>query len=38
MEQRLPLHLSVVAIENGAFGSPSTKAANFTYIYKHTEK
>ena len=29
-----PLHLSVVAIEKGVFGSPSTKVANFTiYIY-----
>ena len=27
----LPLHLGVVAIEKGAFGSPSTKFANFTY-------
>ena len=26
----LPLHLGVVAIEKGAFGSPSTKIANFT--------
>ena len=26
-----PLHLGVVAIEKGAFGSPSTKVANFTY-------
>ena len=25
------LHLCVVAIEKGAFGSPSTKVANFTY-------
>ena len=35
MELRLPLHLAVVAIEKGAFGSPSTKVANFallTYI------
>ena len=30
----LLLHLGVVAIEKGAFGSPSTKVANFTnYIY-----
>ena len=29
----LPLHLGVVAIEKGAFGSPSTKVANFIYIY-----
>ena len=27
------LHLGVVAIEKGAFGSPSTKVANFTYFY-----
>ena len=27
----LPLYLSVVAIEKGAFGSPSTKVANFTF-------
>ena len=27
----LPLHFSVVAIEKGAFWSPSTKVANFTY-------
>ena len=26
----LPLHLGVVAIEKGAFGSPSTMVANFT--------
>ena len=26
------LHLGVVAIEKGAFGSPSTKVTNFTYI------
>ena len=26
-----PLHLGVVAIEKGAFGSPSTMVANFTY-------
>ena len=32
MELRPPLHLSVVAIEKGAFGSPSTKVANFTYL------
>ena len=29
----LPQHLGVVAIEKGAFGSPSTKDANFTYLY-----
>ena len=33
MELGSPLHLSVVAIEKGAFGSPSMKVANFTYIY-----
>ena len=27
-----PLHLGVVAIEKGAFGSPSTMVANFTYL------
>ena len=27
-----PLHLGVVSIEKGAFGSPSTKAANITLI------
>ena len=26
------IHLGVVAIEKGAFGSPSTKVANFTYL------
>ncbi len=34
MELRPPLHLSVVAIEKGAFGSPSTKVANFTYYFR----
>ena len=29
----LPLHLGVVAMEKGAFGSPSTNLANFMYIY-----
>ena len=29
----LSLHLGVVAKEKGAFGSPSTKVANFTYLY-----
>ena len=33
MEYRPPLHLGVVAIEKGAFGSPSTKVANFTFTY-----
>ena len=27
-ESQLPLHLGVVAIEKGAFGSPSTKVTN----------
>ena len=27
----LPLHLGVVAIEKGAFGSPSTTVTNFTF-------
>ena len=27
------LHLGVVAIEKGAFGSPSTMVANFTFFY-----
>ena len=27
-----PLHLSVVALEKGAFGSSSTKVINFTYL------
>ena len=34
MEYRPLLHLGVVAIEKRAFGSPSTKVANFTYIAK----
>ena len=28
-----PLHLGVVAIEKGAFSSPSTTVANFTLLY-----
>ena len=28
-----PLHLGVVAIEKGAFWSPSTMVANFTFFY-----
>ena len=33
MELRSALHLGVVAIEKGEFGSPSTKVAyNFTYL------
>ena len=30
MEYYPPLHFAVVAIEKGAFGSPSTKVTNFT--------
>ena len=33
MEWHPPLHLGVVAIEKGAFGSPTTKVSNFTFIY-----
>ena len=33
MEKRPPLHLGVVATEKGAFGSLSTKVANFTYFF-----
>ena len=36
MEYRPPLHLGVVAIEKGAFGSPSTMVANFTYLCWNT--
>ena len=32
-EQRLPLHLDVVAIEKEPFGSPSTTVTKFTYYY-----
>ena len=32
MEQGPPLHLGVAAIEKEAFGSSSTKVANFTYL------
>ena len=35
MEQRPLLHLGVVAIEKGIFGSPSTKIANFTLLIVH---
>ena len=34
MEWCPPLHLGEVAIEKGAFGSPSTKVTNFTFIIK----
>ena len=30
------LHLGVVAVEKGAFGSPSIKVANFFKIYYHS--
>ena len=34
-----PLHLSVVAIEKGAFGLPWTMITNFTYlIYKNNNR
>ena len=33
MEQRPPLNFGVVAIEKSAFGSPSTKVANFTTFF-----
>ena len=33
MESRSPLHLCEEAIENEAFGLPSTTVANFTYFY-----
>ena len=29
----LPLHLGVVAIKKGVFGSPSTTVTNFTLLY-----
>ena len=32
MEKRPPLHLGVVAIEKGAFGSLSTMVANFNLL------
>ena len=32
MEQHPSLHLGVVAIEKGAFGSLSTMVANFTFL------
>ena len=34
-ELRPSLHFSVVAIEKGAFGSPSTMVANNLYIQEH---
>ena len=32
MEEHPPVHLGVVATEKGAFGSPSTKVANFFFL------
>ena len=32
MEEHPPLNLGVVALERGAFESPSTKFVNFTYF------
>ena len=32
MEKRPPIHLGVLAIEKGAFRSPSTKVVNFIII------
>ena len=32
----LTLHLGVVAIEKGAFWSPSTKVTNFTYFFTYS--
>ena len=34
MKKRPPLHLSVVAIEKGAFGLPSTKVAKFIFCIR----
>ena len=33
MELHPTLHLSLVAIEKGAFESPSTSVDNFTYLF-----
>ena len=33
MSNTLSLHLGVVAIEKRAFGSPSSKVANYTFTY-----
>ena len=33
MEEQPTLHLSVVAIEKGAFESAKTKVANFIYLW-----
>ena len=37
MKQRPPQHLCVIAIDKGAFGSLSTKVANFTYFIGYHE-
>ena len=33
MSSALVLHFGVVAMEKGAFGSPSTKVTKFTYLW-----
>ena len=33
MEYHPPLHLGVVTIEKGPFGSLSTEITNFTYVF-----
>ena len=38
MEWCPPLHLGVLAIEKGAFGSPTTKVGNFTYYIKYDKQ
>ena len=38
MDQRPSLHLGIVVIEKGGFGSPSSKVANFTYFIIILEK
>ena len=37
-ELRPPLHLDVIAIEKGAFGSPSTAINQFTCLYIHSSR
>ena len=34
-EYHPPLHLSVVAIEKGAYGLPLTMVVNFTYLFNY---
>ena len=36
LKNALSLHLGVVTIEKGAFESPSTKVANFTFLLVHS--